>query len=454
VILNKPDILKYTQDDLDAFLKTLGIEEYASKQNYFRWLEYPLALSIGDPKDGDRVLEIGSEWVSLITWFVASNFDTHVTALDRREITQENIDYVKRIAAKANVAEDRLKLVEGDATRLPFEDESFDLIYCISMMEHIPSPVDSMIIVEIARVLAPGGRVVLSFPFSHGDHIEFGNWMGIGASQRHYNEFTARWRLVVPSELWFKNATAFGETDPWVGHTYLNMDRDKQKGWCADHVVNWNKYWKMFYQADSTEFVINAEPVPKDFARQAGVMCLSLEKKEEKPRNSFFFDPFRFYMENGRVCTTKETVGKHLTITDVKTLDKDEKQTSEIVAGETCTVEIQVQADGDVVNPVFRIAFHDDSGNVIVGYSSYHDGADFGTLTSAHKLRVTFDNLALQPGVYKLTVGAWEHAEPNPIPPYPFDLHFQQYPLKVKAHQTGIYGAVYTSYKVSIEKDG
>lgn len=59
----------------------------------------------------------------------------------------------------------------GDARDLEFDDESFDLILCASMLEHVPDfwrAVD-----EMKRVLRPGGWLVVSTPgFGEAD---FGN---------------------------------------------------------------------------------------------------------------------------------------------------------------------------------------------------------------------------------------------------------------------------------------
>jgi SAM-dependent methyltransferase len=55
-----------------------------------------------------------------------------------------------------------LSFVRSDALQTPFRDESFDLVICSSLIEHVSRPAD--LLSEIARVLAPGGRCYLSFP--------------------------------------------------------------------------------------------------------------------------------------------------------------------------------------------------------------------------------------------------------------------------------------------------
>jgi SAM-dependent methyltransferase len=52
--------------------------------------------------------------------------------------------------------------VNGDGTRLPFPDDTFDHIICSEVMEHIPD--DAAAASELARVLKPGGTIAVTVP--------------------------------------------------------------------------------------------------------------------------------------------------------------------------------------------------------------------------------------------------------------------------------------------------
>jgi SAM-dependent methyltransferase len=56
------------------------------------------------------------------------------------------------------------KIKNEDATRLSFNDNSFDVVIGNHILEHIPDDVKAM--TEIYRVLKPGGRAVLQIPYS------------------------------------------------------------------------------------------------------------------------------------------------------------------------------------------------------------------------------------------------------------------------------------------------
>ena len=51
----------------------------------------------------------------------------------------------------------------AQATALPFKDETFDVVLCTEVMEHVPEP--QMMLDEIYRVLKPGRTLIFTTPF-------------------------------------------------------------------------------------------------------------------------------------------------------------------------------------------------------------------------------------------------------------------------------------------------
>ena len=52
--------------------------------------------------------------------------------------------------------------LQAAADRLPFEDKSFDIMLSIAMLQYVDNP--RTVLVEMDRVLKPGGRLILSAP--------------------------------------------------------------------------------------------------------------------------------------------------------------------------------------------------------------------------------------------------------------------------------------------------
>lgn len=55
-----------------------------------------------------------------------------------------------------------LNVVQGDARDIPFPDDHFGLVVAYDVLEHIQE--DDQVVAEIARVVRPGGRVLIAVP--------------------------------------------------------------------------------------------------------------------------------------------------------------------------------------------------------------------------------------------------------------------------------------------------
>ncbi len=55
-----------------------------------------------------------------------------------------------------------IPVIQGDGRHLPFGDESFDIVICLDVLEHIWE--DDQVVSEIHRVLRKGGKFLISVP--------------------------------------------------------------------------------------------------------------------------------------------------------------------------------------------------------------------------------------------------------------------------------------------------
>lgn len=89
------------------------------------------------------------------------------TAVD---LTPEAIETARRMVDRHLAPEfaKRVRLKVMDAQKLEFDDNSFDVAVSFSVFDHIPDPgVRQRAIREMARVVKPGGHVVITVPNRH-----------------------------------------------------------------------------------------------------------------------------------------------------------------------------------------------------------------------------------------------------------------------------------------------
>ena len=111
------------------------------------------------PEAGDSALDVAAG-----PGFLSAALLSHVAravALDESE-------------ALLGHAPDGVERVPGDADALPFADGSFDIVTCVHSLHHVPHPDTAL--AEMARVLAPGGRLVVQDYLADPDPEQAREW--------------------------------------------------------------------------------------------------------------------------------------------------------------------------------------------------------------------------------------------------------------------------------------
>ena len=131
--------------------------ERGDLENHYRWfaprrrLEDTVRLAAMRP--AARVLEVGCGDAVLLAAIVA--------ALPGRAARVMGLDLAR---GRLTRARDRLAahFACAAAEALPVRSDSFDLVVCAEVLEHLVDP--AVALAELARVVAPGGRLLISVP--------------------------------------------------------------------------------------------------------------------------------------------------------------------------------------------------------------------------------------------------------------------------------------------------
>ncbi len=141
---------KYAQKILEQNKKDYNaISSMFSSARKFVWRD--LIPLLDYTKIGDKVLDVGCGNGRLYEIFKGKSVDY---------IGIDNSEELIKIAKKTFSDVD---FQEADIFKIPFPDNSFDKVYCIAVLHHIPSKqLRIEAIKELKRVLKPGGLLILT----------------------------------------------------------------------------------------------------------------------------------------------------------------------------------------------------------------------------------------------------------------------------------------------------
>ena len=111
------------------------------------------ALDLLDIEEGDRILDVGCG-----TGFATEGL------LERTENVyglDQSVHQMEKAWQKFG-KRDRVRFYRGDAERLPFENDTFDIVWSSGSIEYWPDPIAAL--VECRRIAKPGGQVLIVGP--------------------------------------------------------------------------------------------------------------------------------------------------------------------------------------------------------------------------------------------------------------------------------------------------
>lgn len=219
---------KHILSDLVKHNNRLGIKRILKSLSYERAAELPYVYAIIRSRTNSnilRILDVGTG-DSVFPSFLLKNENVDITCLDKYDWVAIQDKYAKATVAPDKL--DRINIVKLDL--FDFEQEAlFDVITCISVIEHFPGNKDAEAMKHIASLLKPGGILILTTPVNEGFADEFyknkavyGKHEGGGAFyQRHYDLDGIEHRLIGPSGLKESERIYFGEYGYPFGQKFL-----------------------------------------------------------------------------------------------------------------------------------------------------------------------------------------------------------------------------------------
>ena len=139
---------------------------------------------------GCRVLEYGCGSAGMSVYLANHGFDTVATdaSLPALRLAEEN--------ASINLAEEaseHFSMAAANAFHLPFGDGQFDIAMSYGLLEHFGPEVLEPVLVEVLRILRPGGLFVADIAHGRRSVRTFGIWLSLLASLT-LHAATFRWR--------------------------------------------------------------------------------------------------------------------------------------------------------------------------------------------------------------------------------------------------------------------
>jgi len=148
---------KRLKEDFDDFIKKLELQALETAEE-----RIPLYLKVGI-KDAKKILDVGCG-SGMVTRDIVHLTKGKVTALD-------GSDDMINVAKKVLNGYENVELKKGDAERLPFNDNTFDIVTCNLVLMWADSA--QKVVNEMARVCRPGGKVLASLEPDYGGKLHF-----------------------------------------------------------------------------------------------------------------------------------------------------------------------------------------------------------------------------------------------------------------------------------------
>jgi ubiquinone/menaquinone biosynthesis C-methylase UbiE len=135
-------------------------------------------MCLAQCKGGRRILEVG--FGSGVTFLNLSRMYEEIHGLD----LNASVEDVSGLFEKKKI---RTYLQNGSVLSMPYEDNFFNTVLLISILEHLKPPELLLAFEEIRRVLKPGGQVVYGVPIERPFMVFMFRLLGYNIREHHFS---------------------------------------------------------------------------------------------------------------------------------------------------------------------------------------------------------------------------------------------------------------------------
>jgi ubiquinone/menaquinone biosynthesis C-methylase UbiE len=157
---------------------TRQAEAYAANPSVANPERVERLLRMIDPPAAARVLDVATG-----PGYVAMGFATRCREVVALDLTEAPLALAQRMSEERGLT--NLRFMPGDATHLPFEDASFDVVVCCLALHHMEEP--RRVLREMARVCRADGRIAVEdiVASEHPERAAYQNQMEILRDPSH-----------------------------------------------------------------------------------------------------------------------------------------------------------------------------------------------------------------------------------------------------------------------------
>lgn len=201
-----------------------GSKQIVAPILYWRFPEFSECLSHIDSITIKplKILDIGSPKLLSLFLAIKGNHEVYATDLQDKEIFRRYKQHFDDWGLSKNVPGEYIVEFQ-DARSLKYADDTFDIVFSLEVLGHIPDNGDTIAMREIQRVLKKGGIAIIAVPYANkaNDLFVYHDVYGRRFEGkpifflRQYDKHSVQKRLVSPSRMTLLKETILGERFPF-----------------------------------------------------------------------------------------------------------------------------------------------------------------------------------------------------------------------------------------------